>query len=372
MIRAMELDTEPVSRKLPGSLPLAWILALAYLLIIIYASLQPFHDWRFPPDEVLHFLTAPWPRYITLEDVLVNLIAYVPLGFLLSLALKSRLHASAGVALAVLLSAALSLSMESIQMFLPDRIASNVDVLTNSVGALLGGMAAPLLSPTGFPGRRLAALRQRWFVPGTMAETGLLMICLWLITQLHPTAQLFGTGYLRGTFDLPALFSHTPQLLLLSEALVVLLNLVGLGLLISALIREALQQYTFIATVVAAGIAIKSVTLLALFKTGATAWLTPGVTLGLFAGAVLLGFLVQLPRSARVSLATLCLCAAVAVINLAPDNPYQTIPSQLLMGGPSHFLSFSGIVRALSELWPFLTIPYLTAAALGPFAQVSS
>jgi hypothetical protein len=37
-----------------------------------------------PADEILYFLTAPWPRYITLEDIAVNVAAYVPLGFLLS------------------------------------------------------------------------------------------------------------------------------------------------------------------------------------------------------------------------------------------------------------------------------------------------
>jgi len=35
------------------------------------------------------------------------------------------------------------------------------------------------------------------------------------------------------------------------------------------------------------------------------------------------------------------------------------VPSLLLARGTSHFLSFSSIVRALSELWPLLAIGYL-------------
>jgi hypothetical protein len=58
-----------------------------------------------------------------------------------------------------------------------------------------------------------------------------------------------------------------------------------------------------------------------------------------------------------------CFCAAIVAINLAPDNPYQTVPPQLLAGKPSHYLSFSAIIRALSELWPFLTVAYLLATA---------
>ena len=68
----------------PHSVRLAWILALAYLLVIAYASLQPFSGWRAPPQEILRFLFASWPRFITLQDVSVNVAAYAPLGLLLS------------------------------------------------------------------------------------------------------------------------------------------------------------------------------------------------------------------------------------------------------------------------------------------------
>ncbi len=358
------------SNDMPRGARLAWILALAYLLIIIYASLQPFRGWRFPPVEILGFLTAPWPRYITLSDVLINLVAYVPLGFLLALGLAVRRGNLAAVMLAALLAAVLSLAMEGVQMFLPARIASNVDLLTNSTGALFGAMLAPLLSPSGIPGRRLAALRRHWFIPGTLADAGLVIVLLWLLTHLHSTAQSFGTGYLRGTFDLPAYFAHAPQLLAFAEAAVVFFNLLGLGLLISALVREALRPVMLVAAVVAAGLLIKSIAAVVLLKSAPPfSWLTPGVASGLLAGAVLLYPLCHAPRRAKIALATLCICAAVAAINLAPENPYQTVPPKLLAGSPSHFLSFSSIIRALSELWPFLTIGYLLATAGGDAAR---
>lgn len=349
---------------MPRGARLAWILALAYLLIIIYASLQPFRGWRFPSPEILGFLTAAWPRYITFSDVLINLVAYVPFGFLLALGLAVRMGSLAAVALATLLAALLSLAMEGAQMFLAARIASNVDLLTNSTGALLGAMAAPLLSPTGFPGRRLATLRRHWFMPGMLADAGLVIVFLWLLTHLHPTAQSFGTGYLRATFDLPAYFAHAPQLLALSEAAVVFFNLLGLGLLISALVRRAPRPLALVAAVVAAGLLTKTIAAALLFKSATPlSWLTPGVALGLLAGVLLLYPLSHAPRRAKTAAATVCFCAAITAINLAPENPYQTLPPQLLAGGPSHFLSISNIIRALSELWPFLTIGYLLATA---------
>ena len=53
---------------------------------------------------------------------------------------------------------------------------------------------------------------------------------------------------------------------------------------------------------------------------------------------------------------------ALAAINLAPDNPYFSLPPQLASGRSSHFLSFSNILQALSELWPLIALGYLGAA----------
>src|SRR5262249_47711616 len=139
------------------------------LLVIIYTSLKPFAGWRMPPADILHFLTAPWPRYITLEDVAVNVAAYIPLGFLLSAALSARHGDAPGTLAAALWAAGVSLAMEAMQMFLPSRIASNVDLLANSCGGLLGAMAAPLFAPKRLVGRRLYAWRHRVFRSGMAA-----------------------------------------------------------------------------------------------------------------------------------------------------------------------------------------------------------
>ena len=78
------------------SVRLAGILAFAYLLTIVYASLQPFRGWRMPAPEIIGFLGAPWPRYITLEDIVVNVAAYLLLGFLLSIFCGARYGAGLG------------------------------------------------------------------------------------------------------------------------------------------------------------------------------------------------------------------------------------------------------------------------------------
>ena len=343
---------------------LAWILAAAYLLIVAYASLQPFRGWRVPPEEVLHFLGAAWPRFITLQDVAVNVAAYVPLGFLLSVGCGARYGALQGVIAATLAAALLSLSMEAAQMFLPSRIASNVDLLANSLGALLGAMAAPLFAPTRNLGGRLHAARHRLFLEGMAADAGVVVVLLWLVTQFHPTTQLFGSGNLRSTFDLPVLLTHTPWLAFSSEAVVVLLNLAGVGLMLSALMRDAARSLVpVICAVMGTAIAIKIFTAAALVHSPAPfAWITPGVMAGLVAGSLVLYAASRLPRPAQITISAACIVAAMAAINLAPDNPYHSVPPRLLAKGASHFLSFSGIVRAISELWPLIATGFLLYA----------
>lgn len=345
------------------SVKLAWILAAAYLLLVVYASLQPFRDWRAPPAEILNFLFAPWARHVTLEDAVVNVLAYVPLGFLLSIGCGARLGPAGGAAASVLAAAVLSLLMESVQMFLPARIASNVDLVANSLGALIGAMAAPLFAPTRILGGKLHALRHRLFVEGMMADVGLVVIGLWLATQFHPNAQLFGTGGIRATFELPAQFAYTPLLALTGEAIVVLFNLLGVGLLLAACMREGQRPMRAIALVVGAALLIKAYTAAVLVKAAVPlSWLTPGVLLGLAAGWLLLLAAVRLPQRSQLAAAAACIAIATVAINLAPVNPYLTPPPRLLARGASHFLSFSGIARALSELWPLLALSYLIFA----------
>jgi len=338
---------------------LAWILALAYLLVVVYASAQPFHGWRLPPPDLAGFLAAPWPRYITSEDIFVNVAAYAPLGFLLSIGWGARLGAGRGVVAATVCAAAASLALETVQLFLPARIASNVDLLTNGVGALIGAMAAPLFAPTRILGGKLHAVRHQLFREGMAADVGLVILCLWPLIQFHPTAQLFGAGAVRASLQLPAYSSFTPALALGGEAAVAFFNLLGVGLLVSVLLRGGERPMLLIGLVAGAALVAKAASAAALNKAGAPlAWFTPGVTIGLLGGWVMLYGVTRLPRAGQLALGALCIIVATVAINLAPDNPYQSVSVRLIAGGQSHFLNFSGIVRALSDLWPLLAVGF--------------
>ncbi len=356
----MLLDSQPGSQftSVPRGYRLAGMAASAYSLVIIYASLQPFTDWSTLSSPFGSFLFDAWPRWITAEDIAFNFIAYVPLGFLLTLSLCARWSMRTAVALSVIACTALSFTLEAAQQYLPARFASHVDLLVNSGGAVLGTLIAPLFSPQQRLGHEVVQLRSRGFIEGPRGDAALVLVGLWLITQLYLPPITLGNGDLREGLGLTAFFAYTPRTYLLMEAGVVMLNVVALGLLLASAAREVGWGYwRALALILGSAGALKTAAVLLLLRAPSPwSWLTPGLGIGLAAALVLLLILTRLPHRGRAAVALLALLAAVILVNVIPDNPYRPAPAYLLSGRISHFLSFSSMIHALSDIWPFLTV----------------
>lgn len=347
--------------KTPVRAPLAVYVALAYTLVIVYASLQPFTGWRMPSAEVLRFLTAPWPRYITAHDIALNVIAYLPLGAMLFFALRPPLAAAFALVAATVLAAGISLGLESTQMFLPSRIASNVDLLANSAGAALGALAALLLTLWNNP---LAALRARIVRAGRLGDCGLLLIALWVVIQFYPSPLAFGSGNVRDALGIPPMFMHSSQAYVLAETAVVALTVTAIGLIISLLARSRSYAWRVMLLILALAVVAKSTAAIAMANAiNGLQWLTPGVAAGLAAGAAGVALLVWLPPLGRAALALLCVIAGLTVVNITPDNPYQTLPPFMSGAQPTHLATFGGIVRILSQCWPIAALLLLVGLA---------
>ena len=72
------------------AMPLARVMSVSYALLIVYVSLNPF-DFDFRNGVTpWAWVDAPLPRFITLFDVAVNILAYIPFGFLLVFAAYPR------------------------------------------------------------------------------------------------------------------------------------------------------------------------------------------------------------------------------------------------------------------------------------------
>lgn len=342
-----------------GKLRLATFVALAYTVVIVYASLQPFAGWRMPPEQVLGFLTAPWPRYITAADIALNVAAYLPLGTMLFVALRPPLRAAWAFVFATLIATLLSLALESVQMFLPVRIASNVDLLSNGAGAASGALAAWLLTRASNP---LAALRARAVHADALGNCGLILIALWILVQFHPAPLALGSGDLREALGLTPLFAYTPQSYLRAEAGVAAFAVLGVGLLVSVLIQPQRYAMPTIALTLLLTLTAKSIAAVTLARAAQwLQWLTPGVAAGTAGGIVLLALMLRLAPVARGALAIFCIAAGVSIVNSTPENPYQALPVFMLSPQPTHLANFGHIVRALSQLWPLAAVSWLLA-----------
>ena len=348
------MATEPTGRSAPAN-RLPRYLALAYAALIIYASLHPFSGWRDAGISPFAFLDADWPHYWTGFDVAANVLAYLPLGFLLTLALQRSPGQWLQALIATLLGAGISLAVEGIQTWLPSRVPSNLDLACNALGALLGALLALW---QGRPIFRAISRLQDLLAPAAHVEIVLVLVGLWLLTQLSPETFLFGAGDLRHLLEITPAVSYAPSSFFAIETGIIVCNTIAIGLITRSLLAQR-SPFWLLWVFFALALAIR--TLAAAIIVGpaqAFVWLTPGAALGLLIGGIVLSVTLLLPPAWRIALAGLTLMAGTVLVNLAPPNPYSVAAMAAWKQG--HFLNFNGLTRLTASLWPFLALPCLS------------
>lgn len=357
----------------------AWPLALALVCLVVYASLYPFSEWRNQGISPLHFVVAPWPKYWTGFDVGINLLGYAPLGFLLAVsALRSQRAVGAGwaVSLAVIGAALLSLTMESLQSYLPSRVPSNVDLLLNTLGAWLGACCAWGLERSGLLDR-WSRVRARWFAHD--ARGALVLLLLWPIALLFPAAVPMGLGQVFERLEsaLADALADTPflewmpmrevelqPLVPLAEVLCVALGMLIPCLLGYCVIRTLWQRATFSIAVLAVGLSMSALSAaLSYGPEHAWAWLDAPVQVGVGLAAVLAVLLLALPRRAAAATTLLALSIHLGLLNQAPADPYFAQTLQIWEQG--RFIHFYGLVQWLGWLWPYAALVYVMVRLSG-------
>lgn len=341
-----------------------------YLVLILYASLYPFSGWGVDGLDLLAFLSAPWPRWFTATDLVLNFVAYVPLGALLVLALYPRIRGIAGGVTAAVLAAALSLGLETLQTYLPNRVASNVDFGLNTLGAIVGAAIAVRLSPRVLAPTGLRALRWRWF--DDRSGTGMLLVGLWLLAILYPQPMLFGNGdvvplvhaALEALLDRPLDWHLVSELTaddyVAAEAACAASALGGVALLLLHMMRPGAPRIPSVLALVAAAILMRSFAAVVAFDPGAAwAWASPGARLGLAVGLVLALACSWAPAGVQRLFGLGLITAALCISNLAPENPY--VVAQLAEWKQGHWINFNGFLRLIALVWPYWALAYLMA-----------
>jgi len=104
------------------------------------------------------FLKAAWkefyPSRAYLLDILINVAGFVPFGFFFCMYLSSGQTSRKTVVTTILLGAALSLTIEVLQAFIPVRDSGTTDIFTNTLGAAMGALLCRWASSHAFPRER--------------------------------------------------------------------------------------------------------------------------------------------------------------------------------------------------------------------------
>ena len=182
---------------------LARILTLVVALIV-YGSLYP---WAFhlPAGQVNPFLVlaGSWDlhfdrRYIA--DILINIALYVPLGMSGHLAFRRK-----RVAGPILLGAVISVCVELLQVYVPGRQSSAIDVVNNVLGSGLGVMGGMLFEAIAGPRFALEVSREK-------DRTALLLLGCWVGSLVFPIFPVMWLTVYRQKLAQPDSFGSVPFL----------------------------------------------------------------------------------------------------------------------------------------------------------------
>ncbi|MGL6041114.1 MAG: VanZ family protein [Deefgea sp.] len=328
--------------------PFFFAVALLFLRIL---SWYPFSGWRFTGEPVFAFFTYPLPYYFTLFDNAINILAYIPLGLSAALILRrSRL----ALIYAALIGLLVSMGVEFVQQFLPSRIASNMDILSNGFGAVLGAVMGVFFSHRSVL-RRWQLFRHDYLAPGAAVEWGATWLLLWFTTQLDPSLPFLGVVVLPQGLPQPFIspLNNAALFLRLLEGGGMMLHLLGVALFVSVLVRDSRQIPRAILGVLFFALLIKmGFAGMLLQPEQFFAWLNLNVVLGGLAGGILLWILWQLNRRLRAIVGFLALFAANWVGYLWPLSADDSPQLMIFKWNYGHLQHFNGLSHAIGDVWP--------------------
>ena len=333
----------PRGARLPVYLSTAWT------LIIVLASLYPYSGWTDPGIGPLSFVSKHFPKHVLWPDFLINFMAYAPLGFFVSLSFgKGR-----GWPISGLYCCMLSLLMESVQMYLPARVASNMDWLANSAGGLAGAIFALKMNPS-----RLSDWKDSWFIHGSIGDAGIALLSLWLFTQTNPSLPLMGSWVLEKGPFLQRLF--IPDQFVPAEAASIAINLLSFGLITSLMLKPGKEKLPPIVLLLFVAILIKSAAAGILLKPSVFfAWLNQEAAIGTASGLALIFMFRNIPARARIVAAAIAVFVQIAFANLTPDIASPTSELFLFDWKYGQLPTLNGATSFIARLWPFLALAYL-------------
>lgn len=322
---------------------------LIFSALIVYGSLFPFSGWAYPDAPLFSFL-ASWPALLEKADLIQNVLAYAPLGLFIVIWRMKSMRFWPALMLATLMGGSLSFVMESIQQFIPVRVASTSDLAMNMLGTFAGGSAAAFLTHKTFSGARLLALRNRWLHAGTLPNIGLITLALWMLSQTSPLLPTFDIGQLRQGLSLLQHSLLTPESLIFSQALTYASYITGLGLLALTIGHHRNTTFTYFLLFIISTLTLKILV--------AGRQLSLEAVMGTALAALALLPLRLLSKRSVIGVVAITLISAgfaISELTAVPGletHAFNWIP----FGGQMD--SINGLQNILEILWPFFALAY--------------
>jgi VanZ family protein len=333
-------------------------LALGYALFIVYASLSPFTGWRGQGLSFIAVLQQPLLLTYTAFDAILNLLSYLPLGLLLGLALRARLRPLPSLICACVLGISLSVGMEYLQMYLPTRTSSNLDILTNASGTLIGTLLALSFTRWTHAYNLLASWRDHTFLHGKRMDFGLALLALWMFGQINPSLPMLGNVFISEVAHQP--FATAPNAPFdLWESAAVLLNLLMLGTLLLTLLRNRVTVISILLLVLVSVAVMKFVTAAVLLKSSAMLlWVNSEAMLGILLGSVLLLMSRRMAYGNILRFGALMTIAYIVVAHFILDSTPAAAMS-VYHWHYGHLLNYNGLAQTITLVFPVLLLLHL-------------
>jgi VanZ family protein len=334
-------------------------LASGYALFIVYASLSPFVGWREQGLDFVEVLGAPLQLTYTAFDAFINLLSYLPLGFLAVIALRARCGTLSSVIFGLCLGILLSTGMEYLQMYLPARVSSNMDLLSNSAGVLLGALLAASLASWTWLFTILIRWRSGLFHQGKEMDSGLAMLALWMFGQINPSLPMLGNVFISEVARQPfATLPHTPFNWWESGA--VTLNLLMLGVLMLTLLRLPRNVVSALLAVLSVVALAKFITAAVLLKSWALLlWINSEAVLGMLLGMLLLLSVLWLPRATVISSGAAVCITYFVMVNFLFDSNTPAAAMSVYHWHYGHLLNYNGLAQTITLIFPLLLMLHL-------------
>lgn len=335
------------------------LLAAGYALFIVYVSLSPFSGWREQGLNFFEVLQMPLMSTFTMFDAVVNVLAYIPFGLLVGLSARARFGAVVSVTLAMICGVVLSSGMEFLQMYLPARASSNMDVLTNSSGTLIGALLAVSIASWSWFRLGLVHWRGRLFRHGREMDFGLALLSLWVFGQINPSLPMLGNVFIseesRQPFVVPPL-----DLFDWWESMVVALNLLMPGVLLMTLLcvrGKAASALLLVLTIVAA---VKFISAAILLKSWALLlWINGEAMLGLLLGMLLLFGILRLSLEEVTRFGALVALGYFVLVNFVVDGSTPAAAMSVYHWHYGHLLNYNGLAQTITIIFPLLLLFHL-------------